>query len=319
MDGRFLVALFLSAAPVEAAPSDQTLFPNTRPQALQPPLPAPPSRAPGETEPIVAALLARQRQLENALRDAMDTLTVESLRTSACAHNADLKEMGAPNLPATDCTAKSRDISARYKAATEPLVIESTINAERIDAYRQTGVLPPPKPFDRRALSLDDVDPSAVLTGTPRPIPGRRFSPVQKQSNRLHERPLPAPPPHFVPPKAARTSDSLFQHDAGRGAVHVDPMPALLAQLSDPEPRRRALAAEELAQAGAASKPALPQLLKAAADPSSRVRASAVLALSRIAPEDESALAAVHRALEAPAEEVRYTAGFVLKEMSRAP
>ena len=80
----------------------------------------------------------------------------------------------------------------------------------------------------------------------------------------------------------APASDIRFERDAGAVESAIDLLPELIAQLSSPDPRQRALAADELGQLGRAAGGASHALRRALADADRGVRASAALALSGI-------------------------------------
>ena len=316
--GRLLLML-LWLMPIASAenggrmPSLRPLFRQAMPRLSPHP---PPGRS--EAEAKAEILRDRQRVLEAAIRDALDDLAVASLGMSSCARNAQLREAGVTKLPADGCAAKLRELSSRYKAATEEISIEAAINAERLYAYKQTGVLPPPKPFDRRVLSFESLsDPDAVLDRDPHPVPGMEFTldlmKLQKQMKYFQARLYP-PPPRSVLPAPTPSAPRISAPPSDRSAARIDPVPQLIAQLSDPDSRRRALAADALAQAGPSAEQAIEPLVKAAADLSPRVRASAVLALGRIASEDAAVRVVILRAQDDPSEDVRYSARAALHD-----
>lgn len=99
------------------------------------------------------------------------------------------------------------------------------------------------------------------------------------------------------------------------GRPEVDPVPLLIEQLSDRDPRRRALAADALGQSGAAAERAAAPLQRALADPDSRVRASAALALGGIGRLGPGAVYALRQALQDKSEDVRMSARTALSRL----
>ena len=108
-----------------------------------------------------------------------------------------------------------------------------------------------------------------------------------------------------------------FAPDAGTGRPEYDALPALIAQLSAAEPRRRARAADELGKRGGAAAEAAPALRGALSDRDRRVRASAALALGSVGGGLNGSVAALKLALEDKDEDVRFSAAIALERIKR--
>lgn len=123
--------------------------------------------------------------------------------------------------------------------------------------------------------------------------------------------------PGFSTPESAKgTAD--FVADAGTGKPENDPIPVLIAQLKDADPRRRARAADELGKRGPAARVAVPALHRALKDGDRRVRASAVLALGSAGGEAIETAADLRRALRDKDEDVRFSAAIALERLRAA-
>ncbi|MEK7383907.1 MAG: HEAT repeat domain-containing protein, partial [Elusimicrobiota bacterium] len=190
-------------------------------------------------------------------------------------------------------------IVREYHAATTSSAGQSTLIARRLQTYKETGGLPPEVPDDGSLAREIDSDSPAIPEVAMLPLD------LVELAKRLG---LPAPPtrrkevlPQAQPAIARRApptkSAPAFMHDAGAGRTAVDPVPALIAQLSSEEPRLRAFAADELAACGAAAAPAVPALRRALTDDDPRVRSSSVTALGAIVPPDSEIVLDIRQAL----------------------
>ncbi|MBI5201065.1 MAG: HEAT repeat domain-containing protein [Elusimicrobia bacterium] len=212
-------------------------------------------------------------------------------------------------------------VLAKYPKA--PLFLELTILSRRLQAYQETGELPADipdkdairelleKPWEKSApmpeLETDIVKLEAQVARYARLMEPKLAAPKPAPEKPLPEAPavendLPAPPP---PVELAA--------DAGRGREAVDPVPALLNQLFSPDPRQRALAADELAQHGA--REAVTPLTSALDDLDARVRSSAALALGALGPLPPESLEALGFALKDRNPDVRLSARTALERL----
>lgn len=196
--------------------------------------------------------------------------------------------------------------------------VQATLMARRLDGYKRTGVLPPVVKDDGRiARALEWDKPSTVpnVRDLPTDLVALTKSlglPPPPDSGR--ER-LPSAPPAIVRAAPAARPAPLFMPDRGFGRVQTDPVPGLIAQLSDGDTGLRALAADELAGHGPAAASAVPALRRALADEDPRVRSSSVTALGAIVAPDSAAVADIRRLLADRSEDVRFSARTALRRL----
>ncbi len=209
---------------------------------------------------------------------------------------------------------------AKYPKA--PIFLEMTILARRLRVYRDTGELPADIP-DRAAIRALLEKPWERRT----PMPAletdivKLEAQVARYARLMLPKPAPSPKTETLPPPAAKPAPAPaapsapleLASDAGRGREQIDPIPPLLKQLFSPDPRQRALAADELAQHGA--REAVTPLTLALADPDARVRASAALALGALGPVGTETLEALGEALRDKSEDVRFSARSALQRL----
>lgn len=208
-------------------------------------------------------------------------------------------------------------IVREHHAAAISSAVQSTLIARRLQAYKETGVLPPEIPDDgslARAIDSDspaipevamlplDLEAIAKTLGLPAPPARRREVLPDAQPAVARRAPAGKPPPAFM-------------RDAGRGRAETDPVPALIAQLSSEEPRLRAFAADELAGRGAAAAPAVFALRRALSDADPRVRSSSITALGSIVPPDSEAVLDIRHALVDRSADVRFSARAALRRL----
>ncbi|MFI5347330.1 MAG: HEAT repeat domain-containing protein [Elusimicrobiota bacterium] len=192
----------------------------------------------------------------------------------------------------------------------------------------------PPTPEQKRA----DAQLDAILTpGSPETLPpgppgaeasepaapGGRFESASKRTLAASGVPaadarpresFPAGPP--APERAApAAAEGAIVADMGTGKPENDPIPALIVQLSSPDPRRRARAADELGKRGAAAATAVAALRRRLDDRDRRVRASAVLALGSMASASDGTDVDLRRALRDKDEDVRFSARIALERL----
>jgi len=122
---------------------------------------------------------------------------------------------------------------------------------------------------------------------------------------------FPAGPPGLSD-RAIRTAGAEIMPDAGTGKAESDPLPPLLKLLADPDPAKRARAADDLGKRGSRAASAGTALASALKDPDRRVRASAALALGNLGPAADSAVPALVAALRRGPEEVEWSAAVAL-------
>jgi len=202
----------------------------------------------------------------------------------------------------------------QYRASATAAAVQTTLIARRLQAFRETGVLPPEVQDDGSLARAIDSDAPAM--------PEARKLPLDLVAL-AKELGLPPPPRAALPaapPLIARRAESVkpapaFMRDAGRGRAQVDPVPALIDQLSSEEPRLRAFAADELAGQGAAAVVAVAALRHALSDSDARVRSSSATALGSIVPPDSEVVDDLRRALVDKDVDVRFSARAALRRL----
>ncbi|MDD5658261.1 MAG: HEAT repeat domain-containing protein [Elusimicrobia bacterium] len=228
-----------------------------------------------------------------------------------------------------------------YRRAEDPLLLKMNVLERRLRRYRETGVFSLEEPgLDALKKGLFDswknVDPAVVFGTKGIPVEslpldlrelgkyldrwalyGRQVSqgksamPTGKQPS-VESLPMGVP----VPRRQTSLADKPgFVHDMGTARSEVDPIPALIEQLSSGDPRQRALAADELGMRGAFGSRAVPDLKGALADPDARVRASAVMALGSVAGAIPEVVEDIRRCLRDKNPDVRFGARAALNRI----
>ncbi|MDD5303175.1 MAG: HEAT repeat domain-containing protein [Elusimicrobia bacterium] len=206
---------------------------------------------------------------------------------------------------------------------TTALELKTALLAEQLQRYKETGVLSPTPPATVASLKKLIDSPWAVWEGR-KPVASLSLdlAILQKQLRRYQDggarkaESLPAPSKHDLPPSVQIDRGSAgFERDRGTGKPENDPIPELIVSLSSAEPRRRALAADELGSRGSAAAAAVPALRSALSDPDRRVRASAVLALGAVGSAPADVVADLRRALGDQDAEVRLSAQLALRRL----
>jgi len=202
---------------------------------------------------------------------------------------------------------------------TASLELKTALLAEQLRRYKETGVLSPTPAATVASLKKLVDEPWAVWRGrTPVASLSLDLALLQKQLRRWRQAAETFPPPmkRKPPPSAAEgLIGGGFERDRGTGKAESDPIPALTAQLSAPEPRRRAMAADALGSRGASAAAAVPALTLALSDPDRRVRASAALALGAVGSVPWGAAEALRLALNDRDAEVRLSARLALRRL----
>lgn len=319
-----LLAAALLAVGAQAQPAAAYLPVASRPAAA----PRVRKATPEETKAAAEALERRlevlhaQLELENAEFDraSLDLAGIASWFESVPPESPESERMRA----------ELERVVKKYPKAT--LFLEMTIAARRLQVYKETGELPADVP-DREEIRLLLENPWKALESDPRTEVVRAFEleedigALARQIERFNRLPKPKaakPAPESLPPparvaerRAAPPSPPERAQDAGTGPAETDPVPELIALLSSPDPRRRALAADELG-ASARRTEAAAALRRSLADGHPRVRASAALALGGAKP-DASLASELRALLEDPSPEVRFSARRALERLGHAP
>lgn len=198
--------------------------------------------------------------------------------------------------------------------AKAPLVLEMTIIGQRLKRYKETGDISPPSEAEVAHLrgflahpwpkDLDaDRPPASTLSGDIVALRKQVYEmdrilgrlPSQDVARVKAPKTQPASP---VEMKAATDPRIAAVDSTAKSKLNAPPtLPDLMDWLGSSDPRRRALAADELGTREKAAAPALPKLRGALSDPDARVRASAVLAISTIAAPTPDIIEDVRRAL----------------------
>lgn len=213
------------------------------------------------------------------------------------------------------------------------LILEMTIAARRLQVYRETGELPADVP-DREQIRLLLENPWDRIVRDPREEPTTTFElekdilalarqierfnrlPETQAARKPAEPPLRTPAPLPEKPVARGARQLELEQDGGTGREAVDPVPGLIALLASPEPRKRALAADELGRRGAASPEAAAALRKALGDDAARVRASAALALGGFGERGRRLAEELRFLMTDPSAEVRFSARTALDRLN---
>ncbi len=227
----------------------------------------------------------------------------------------------APYVPGSPAAAAAMDAAVRpwieQREALAALELKAALLADQLQRYKETGVLSPTPAATVKRFKLLIENPWTLPASTPEVAAlSLDLIKLQKQLRLYKAEILSAPEKQSPPPTAGTSADRpRFERDAGRGSPENNPIPGLIVLLSSPEPRGRALAADELGNAGAAAAPAVPALRRALTDPDRRVRASAAAALGSIGDAGLSVAADLRRALRDPDEEVRLSARAALRRL----
>ncbi|MDX6769423.1 MAG: HEAT repeat domain-containing protein [Elusimicrobiota bacterium] len=241
-----------------------------------------------------------------------------------------LQEVAGPLVRSADgeltsaAYAQSERLTAEHRAATAPLLLELTAGALRLQAFKETGVLPDEAPDAEELLAaiMAPWQPSRPEVE----LPAGDLRALERQLERWSPKPARRPEPLVAAAPASPAARPLvaglparFARDAGTGRVRTDPVPGLLADLSAPEPRRRALAADELGGLGPAAAAAAGPLRAALSDPDARVRASAARALGVLGVRDPELRRSLEGLLLDASAEVRLSTKAALARLDAAP
>jgi hypothetical protein len=204
------------------------------------------------------------------------------------------------------------------RKGTAPLELRTALLAEQLDRYKKTGVFSPTPPAAVANLKQLLDAPWAVWAGR-KPVASLSLDLAQLQKELSHwqrsPESFPAPEKRPVPTVAAVPASAGYVRDRGAGKAEGDPVPELIIQLSSPEARRRALAADALAGRGVAARPAVAALTRALSDRDGRVRASSALALAAVGNLPADAAAGLRHALNDKHAEVRLSARLALRRL----
>lgn len=233
---------------------------------------------------------------------------------------------------ARDAAALVEKLIQNDEKAKAPLVLEMTIIGQRLKRYKETGDISPPSEAEvarlrgflanpwpknldpwtpKQTLSEDVAELQRQVRETDRLL-GRL--PVQLVAKTTRSKPPPSAPVQVEP--RIDFSRKIAARPTARPRRDSPPtLPDLLDWLASADPRRRALAADELGTREREAAPALPKLRGALSDPDARVRASAVLAISTIAAPTADILEDVRRALADKNVDVQLNARLALERL----
>jgi hypothetical protein len=207
-----------------------------------------------------------------------------------------------------------------------PVVLEMTIVGRRLQRYKETGDISAPSVAEVAQLKDELAHPWTHWTPDPK-LSGDivELQSQVREAGRLLDR-LPevakkttAPPPAPAP-RTPKLSAGIAKTPARpMKSLREEPatLPDLMDWLASPDPRRRALAADELGTRDKAAAPALPELRRALSDPDARVRASTVLAISTIAAPTPDIVQEIRRALSDKNEDVKLSARTALERLEQ--
>jgi hypothetical protein len=298
----------LLAFPLAAAPARMVFLPVAE-------RPSTPKKGPAsETELAAQALRIQMRDLNVRLAEMRELYVAKTLAIVGPV----VRDTGPA---ARAAAAEAERLTALHRRDSAPLILRLTVNALRLEEYKKTGVLPDSVPAEKELLAAIEGDwtprraevelPDGDLRRLKKQLERWDIRPARRAPEALAQAPARASarPPSALPPAVA-------QRDAGRGRAAADPHPALLAQLGSPEPRERALAAEQLGGLGATGAPAVAPLRALLKDADGRVRGSAALALGGVGSAAEPGLLEELRALSADRDpEVRLSSKVALSRL----
>lgn len=298
----------LLALPLAAAPARMLFLP-----VADLPGTSKKTRPASETELAAQALRIQMRDLNEELAEMRELYVAKTLELAGPV----VRDAGPA---ARAAAAEARRLTELHRRDSAPLILRLTVNALRLQEYKKTGVLPDSVPDEEGLLAAIEGD------WTPRrpevEMPDGDLRRLKKQLERWDiKAPRRAPEALAAAPSAAPAAPpslppAALQRDAGRGRPEADPVPALLAQLSSPEPRERALAAEQLGGLGAKGAPAVAPLRALLKDSDGRVRGSAALALGGVGSAADAGLLEELRALSADRDpEVRLSSKVALSRL----
>jgi len=328
---RFLIMILCSSSPVEPAASAAVL-------------------AGGTAESACAQVELQVRDVEWRLEQLRLRFADENEKFDRSISGAALEAAGRQGLaPGAEARSESEErlegLLAEQKRAMDPLIIEMTVLARRLQRFKETGELPEeipdmdqveelvrnpwktwnPLPWleeDLPALieqmkPFDDIDrrfPMLARTSKAEEIPRMaNFAPEVPGGE-----PLPAVPPIPRHERSVRLG-ARMERDAGYGRRRTDRVLELMGLLSSDSARARALAADELGMHGAGAAAAVPALMRALSDGDPRVRASAVMALGSIPGLPQDALEGIRRALDDANQDVRFSARVASGRLELSP
>lgn len=245
--------------------------------------------------------VAKREAVARALPPAPETPRQKRLNRELDSLLAPGTQESLPAQPSLDALRRAADGPGGFAKT-----VRSSSAPPGIAGPRSTPEGMPDSPLLAQAPVHAPAPPRFEVPPAATPIAASAVRPARKPEEKMPDSPLlPAP----IAPAQPQIG---FEADAGTGKPALDPVPLLIAQLSDPEPRRRARAADELGKRGEAAEPAVPALRRALGDRDRRVRASAVLALGGVArtpPVQED----LRRALRDKDEDVRFSAAIALE------
>lgn len=269
-----------------------------------------------EAEQAATALRIQSRNLNEELAERRGEY-VRMLQELAGPH---VSEPGSP--AARAAASESERLTARHRKETGPLILKLTVNALRLQEYKKTGALPDSVPDEAELLAAIEAPWTPQQAEVE--LPDGDLRRLKKQLERWDLKPQKRPaealaaskPAPGAPAKPSALPPAAIQKDAGTGRELGDPVPGLIAQLSAPEPRERALAAEQLGSLGTKAANGVSALRRSLKDADGRVRGSAALALGAVATAAEPGLLAELRALAADRDpEVRLSSQVALSRL----
>lgn len=232
-----------------------------------------PASAAADAERAAAALRAESEALGAALAER---------RGDYVRRTMEIGRAGDATPDKAAAYASSERLTGEFRRASSPFLFKLTVNALRLKAYDETGVLPDTVPgLNEIAAAID----APLAPGRPDvELPAGDLRRLKRQLERWDVKPAPRPAELLV--VAPAPHPARIKRDAGTGRAPIDPVPGLIADLASPEPRARALAADELGRRGPDAVGAYGALHAALSDPDPRVRASAALALGGLGVDD---------------------------------
>jgi hypothetical protein len=233
----------------------------------------------------------------------------------------DAKLMNDPRV--RNFPALAAPVQEESRRLTDPLILELTVLALRLDEYRRTGRLPADIPHrERLKRFLDDPWPKGIYPWAPTPLrlPFLELDVLalekQLRTRWIPQPAAPLPPAVSASPRQAPSAPGPeLVRDAGTGLPPVDPIPELIALLSSADAYQRSLAADELGKHGKAAARAVPALRKALSDADPRVRGSAALSLGSVGEIPSDIVGEVRRLLQDSDSDVRFSAKAALKRL----
>ncbi|MBI2387535.1 MAG: hypothetical protein HYV14_16215, partial [Elusimicrobia bacterium] len=199
------------------------------------------------------ALERELRELDGRLGEERERLVAAAVGIAGIAKSLDQHSPGSRE--AAEAKALVVSLLDERRKETAGLELRTSLLAEQLQRYKETGELSPTPPAKEAALRKLIDEPWKEWAGR-KPVASLSLDleQLQKQLRAWRkEESFPAPPKPAAPPAKKEAAGGGFVRDMGMGRRETDPMPELIAMLASELPRLRALAADQLGGRGAAA------------------------------------------------------------------